>query len=178
MTEVSMDFDTVDALDQADQQENRIGGRSNESKNYSAREHNDILDIIKQLDAYDASVASELYQKVHKMHSENGNIRNAAALFNHITALKTSVTSAISALSTKPTSAPRRLLFPSVDESKELISDYSATLLVELLSNGRKYNSSKWWDIEVVKKMVYLIANYQKLNGLGKYQSLASIEET
>ena len=59
MTEVSMDFDTVDALDQADQQENRIGGRSNESKNYSAREHNDILDIIKQLDAYDASVASE-----------------------------------------------------------------------------------------------------------------------
>ena len=65
-----MDSDTVDALDQ---QENRIGGRSTESKNYSAR--NDILDIIKQLDAYDASVASKLYQKVHKKHLENGNNR-------------------------------------------------------------------------------------------------------
>ena len=60
MAEVSMDLDNF-----GDQQDIRfIGGRSNESKNYSSREHNDILDIIES-SAYDAPVGSELFKCVH-----------------------------------------------------------------------------------------------------------------
>ena len=86
-------------------------------------------------------------------------------MFDHFTAMKSSVTAAISALSDKKKTM---LKFDATDEEKNAYYD---AILAELIkTKHKKYNSPKWWDIDVVKNLVpMIVAQYQKANGLGEF---------
>ena len=82
--------------------------------------------------------------------------RTKETLHYHFTAMKSSVTSAISILSSKVGGEKKSL--PADMDSEEIKIAFDLAILAEFHTDSKKYNNSKtWWSIDVNRNIVVMI---------------------
>jgi hypothetical protein len=138
------------------------GGREKSASNYSPKEHEVLLEIIEGIkDAFESSVGSPIWQDVYQKYlGSQSTVRSRDVLHTHFAEMKAAIGSAISALSTQVVS----IVVPK--EESDLPAFY-AHVHLELIKKpaNKVYQSSKWWDLAVVSRLVRLHIAYLKRNG-------------